>query len=46
MPGMIVGGFLFEAVDPVLPFYLFSFAEIVAAFFLISFVREPERKEH
>ena len=39
------GGFLFQAVDPVLPFYLFIFAEVMAAFFLIRFVREPEKKE-
>jgi len=44
-PGMLVGGFLFQAVDPALPFYLFTVAEVMAAFFLIKFVREPEKKE-
>ena len=42
---MLVGGFLFQAVDPALPFYLFTAAELIAAFFLISLVREPEKKE-
>ena len=45
IPGTIAGGFLFEAVDPALPFYLFSIAEVIAAFFIISFVQEPEKKE-
>ncbi len=40
-----LGGFLFQTVDPTLPFYLFTAAEIIAAFFLISLVREPEKKE-
>jgi len=44
-PGTLVGGFLFQAVDPALPFYLFTVAEVMAAFFLIRFVREPEKKE-
>jgi len=44
-PGMLIGGFLFQAVDPALPFYLFTAAELVAVFFLISLVREPEKKE-
>ncbi|MCW3982110.1 MAG: MFS transporter, partial [Candidatus Bathyarchaeota archaeon] len=44
-PGMLIGGFLFQAVDPAFPFYLFTGAELMAAFFLISIVREPEKKE-
>jgi len=44
-PATLIGGFLFQAVDPILPFYLFTAAEIIAAFFLISLVREPEKKE-
>jgi len=43
--GMIIGGFLFQAIDPTLPFYLFTAAELIAVFFLISLVREPEKKE-
>jgi MFS family permease len=43
--GTLMGGFFFQTVDPTLPFYLFTAAEIIAAFFLISFVREPEKKE-
>jgi len=43
--GMVIGGFLFQAVDPALPFYLFTVAELIAVFFLISLVREPEKKE-
>lgn len=43
--GTLTGGFLFQTVDPTLPFYLFTAAEIIAAFFLISLVREPEKKE-
>ncbi|MDH5664521.1 MAG: MFS transporter, partial [Candidatus Bathyarchaeota archaeon] len=43
--GTLTGGFLFQTVDPTLPFYMFTAAEIIAAFFLISLVREPEKKE-
>ena len=43
--GALLGGFAFQAVDPTLPFYLFTAAEFVAALFLISLVREPEKKE-
>jgi len=43
--GTFLGGFLFQVVGPTLPFYLFTVAELVGAFLLISFVREPERKE-
>jgi MFS family permease len=45
IPGTIAGGFLFEAVNPALPFYLFSVAEVVAALFIVGFVKEPEKKE-
>jgi MFS family permease len=44
-PGTLIGGFLFQAVDPTLPFYLFTAAELIATFFLITLVREPEKKE-
>jgi len=43
--GTLLGGFLFQAVDRALPFYLFTAAELTATFFLISLVREPEKKE-
>jgi MFS family permease len=44
-PGTLIGGFLFQAVDPALPFYLFTAVELIAALFLVSLVREPEKKE-
>jgi len=43
--GSFIGGFLFQSVSPVTPFYLFTVAEIIAAFFLISILREPVKKE-
>ena len=45
MPGTIAGGFLFEVVDPALPFYLFCIAEVIAALVIVRFVREPDKKE-
>ena len=45
MPGTIAGGFLFETVDPALPFYLLCVAEIIAALFIVRFVQEPEKIE-
>jgi len=43
--GTLMGGILFQTVNLALPFYLFTAAELIAAFFLISLVREPETKE-
>jgi len=43
--GALVGGWLFQAVNPTVPFYLFTAAELVAVVFLIFGVREPSRKE-
>jgi len=43
--GALIGGFLFQTVNLALPFYLFTAAELIAAFFLISLVREPTKKE-
>jgi len=43
--GTLMGGFLFQVVDTTLPFYLFTAAELLATFFLIGFVKEPEEKE-
>ncbi len=43
--GMLIGGFLFQAVYPAFPFYVFTVVEISAAFFLIIFMREPEKRE-
>jgi MFS family permease len=45
IPGTIAGGFLFEAIDPALPFYLFSIAEVIAALVIVGFVKEPKKKE-
>jgi len=43
--GIFIGGFLFQTVNPALPFYLFTAAELTAALLLISIVKEPTRKE-
>ncbi len=43
--GALMGGFLFQTVDPAAPFYLFAVVELMAALFLISVVREPVEKE-
>jgi MFS family permease len=43
--GSITGGFLFQSIDSTTPFYLFTAAELMAAFFLISIVQEPLKKE-
>ena len=43
--GTLLGGFLFQTVNPALPFYLFTAAELTAALLLISIVKEPIRKE-
>jgi len=43
--GTLIGGFLFQTVNPALPFYLFTAAELTAALLLISMVKEPIRKE-
>jgi MFS family permease len=43
--GSLMGGFLFQSVSPVTPFYLFTAAEIMTTFFIISILREPTKKE-
>jgi MFS family permease len=43
--GSLTGGFLFQSIDSTMPFYLFTVAELMAAFFLISIVQEPLKKE-
>jgi len=43
--GVLIGGFLFQTINPAAPFYLFAAAELTAAFFLVSIVREPVKKE-
>ena len=43
--GALIGGFLFQAVNPATPFYLFTATELVATFLIISAVREPSEKE-
>jgi len=43
--GSLIGGFLFQSVNPVTPFYLFTVAELTATFFIISVLREPTKKE-
>lgn len=43
--GALVGGWLFQAVSPTIPFYLFTAAELAAVAFLVVGVREPLKKE-
>ncbi len=43
--GTLAGGFLFQTVNPASPFYLFTAAELAAALFLITLVKEPQKKE-
>jgi MFS family permease len=43
--GTLIGGFLYQTVNPESPFYLFTAAELTAALLLISAVKEPNRKE-
>lgn len=43
--GALIGGFLFQTVNPAAPFYLFAAAELMAVLFLVSIVREPVKKE-
>lgn len=43
--GILAGGFLFQMVNPAVPFYLFTAAELVAVFFIINMVQEPMKKE-
>lgn len=43
--GALIGGFLFQAVGPAVPFYVFAVAELGAAILLIKMVKEPEAKE-
>lgn len=43
--GALAGGFLYQAVNSASPFYLFTAAEITAALFLITLVKEPQKKE-
>ena len=43
--GSLIGGFLFQSVNPAAPFYLFAAAEIIAAFFMIRILQEPAKKE-
>lgn len=43
--GALVGGWLFQTVSPIVPFYFFTAAELVALIFLVVAVREPLKKE-
>ena len=43
--GALAGGLAFHALSPVVPFYIFAVAELVAAILLIGKVKEPEAKE-
>lgn len=43
--GTLIGGYLFQTVNPAMPFYLFTATELVAASLIIGAVREPSEKE-
>jgi len=43
--GTLIGGYLFQTVNPATPFYLFTAIELVAAFLIMGAVREPSEKE-
>lgn len=43
--GTLIGGYLFQTVNPATPFYLFTATELVAAFLIMGAVREPSEKE-
>jgi len=43
--GAPIGGFIFQTVNPAIPFYLFAATELVAALLIIGAVREPSEKE-
>lgn len=43
--GALAGGFLFQTVNQASPFYLFTAAEPTAELFLITLVKEPQKKE-
>ena len=40
--GALVGGFVFEALGPAVPFYIFALAELSAVVLLITMVKEPQ----
>jgi len=44
--GTLMGGYLFQTVNPATPFYLFTAIELVAASLIICAVREPSEKEN
>jgi MFS family permease len=44
--GALIGGYLFQTVNPASPFYLFTAIELVAAALIIGAVREPSEKEN
>jgi len=44
--GTLIGGYLFQTVNPATPFYLFTAIELVAASLIIGAVREPSEKEN
>jgi len=43
--GILIGGYLFQTVNPATPFYLFTAIELVAAILIMGAVREPTEKE-
>jgi len=43
--GALMGGWLFKAANPTVPFYLFTVVELVAVVFLVVGVKEPLKKE-
>jgi len=43
--GAPLGGFIFQAVGPAVPFYLFAIVELAAAILILVAVKEPKRAE-
>jgi MFS family permease len=43
--GALVGGWMFQTINPIVPFYFFTAAELTALIFLVVAVREPLKKE-
>ncbi len=43
--GTVIGGLLFQEIDPVLPFYLFTGTQLLSALVLSILVKEPPKRE-
>jgi len=43
--GALIGGFTFQSINPVAPFYIFTLVELAAAMLITGMVKEPTVKE-